>query len=226
MGKFLDVRGVSLIDDKVILGFSGGPDATALAYQLKRSGACVIPVYINYRKVSGGGKTAKDLHSAYASAKLLNIPVPIEYRAPLGARPKSQRNRFFVEVLASLVGKYCAKYVALGTIRTTVNMHKDSWRARTNDLNPEILYNHSKKYEVEIITWDSFGARKKADEFIAFNEETRKALFVTTSCQMWFHTECGNCASCISRHSAFMEAFGCDPTNYRPNSKVMQALTI
>lgn len=219
MGYYPDLRGRVLAGDKVVIGYSGGPDAAALAHFLKCMGADIVPVYINYRKVSGGGKIVKDLRAVYASAELLDLLRPVEIRMPLGIRPKNRRNRFFVEVLARIAKRRGAKYVALGTIKAVVIGE----RGYTNDLDPAKLYAHGKKRGVEVITWDTLGAHEKADEFYIFGEEKRKALFATTSCQLWWHVECGNCESCINRHLAFMKAFGYDPTVYHVNSKIVKA---
>lgn len=223
MDRALFLETTDLANQKVVLGFSGGPDAAALACKLKNLGAYVIPVYINYRKVSGGGKTAKDLRSAIKAARSLGIPDPLQIRRPLGKRPKNQRNRFFVKVLASLAKQHDARVVAIGTIRRDNGDERNRLgRAITNDLSPEVLRRHGRVVGVTVVTWDSFNVRNKADEFIGMDPETRDALFQTTSCQMWWRLECGNCHSCVSRHAAFVEAFGFDLTSYRPRSRVMR----
>ena len=220
MGRAFFAQKPSLVGSKIVLGFSGGPDAAALAYRLKCRGADVIPIYINYRKMSGGGKTAKDLRAVGIVAKLLGLPVPTEIRVPLGNRPKSHRNRFFVKVLASIAKKQGGSIVALGTIKEVVDKDESVSRATINDLDPKLLSRHGNGYGVQVITWDTLGVHNKADEFREVGAEARSALFQTTSCQMWWRLECGNCHSCVSRHTAFMQAFGCDPTLYRQGSRV------
>lgn len=211
---------VKLTGQKVILGYSGGPDAAALSYRLKCLRAEVVPIYINYRKVSRGGKTAKDIRAATTSAKTLGISDPIEIRAPLGSKPKSHRNRFFIKVLAEFAKTHNANFVALGTLRENAN--SGTSRANINDLDPKVLSCHAHKHNIEVITWDYFDISEKSEEFKEVGEVSiRLALFQTTSCQMWWRTECGNCHSCISRHKAFIKAFGYDLTSYRPGSKVM-----
>jgi len=214
---------MNLIGNKVVLGYSGGPDAAALAYKLKRLGAEIIPVYINYRKVSGGGKTTKDLRAGEHSAQLLKLPNILKVRAPLGTKPKSWRNRFFVSVLASVAREQCAHIVALGTFKKSVNERRMIGRATYNDLDPSVLTSHGHKHGVQVITWDTFGVKEKADEFVEMDISAQRAIFKTTSCQLWWKVECGNCASCVARHEAFLKAFGSDPTSYRPQSKVMRA---
>jgi 7-cyano-7-deazaguanine synthase in queuosine biosynthesis len=209
-----------LTGKKVVLGFSGGPDAAALAYHLKRLGANVVPVYINYRAMSGGGKTAKDLRSTDPVAELLEIPVPMRIRAPLGNLPKSHRNRFFVKVLASIAKEQNENIVALGTIMEAPSTNESIERASISDLDPKILARQGNKYGVQVLTWDDFGVSRKMDEFAGLDIKARCALFQTTSCQMWWRPECGDCHSCRARHNAFLGAFGYDPTPYRQNSKI------
>ena len=211
----LDIAG-----QKVALGFSGGPDAAALAYRLKHLGAEVVPVYVNYRQVPRGGKTAKDLRSAIPCAQSLGIPTPLELRVPLGQRPKSQRNRFFVKVLASVAQKEGGHIVALGTVKKDASTNEPLGRATINDLNPDILSRYGEKHSVQVLSWESCGVREKAEEFAGISPEAREFLFQTTSCQMWWRLECGNCHSCKERHAAFLHAFGFDRTLYRPNSKI------
>ena len=45
----------------------------------------------------------------------------------------------------------------------------------------------------------------------------QRALFNTTSCQMWFKSECGQCYICVERHAAFIVALGYDHTTYNYN---------
>lgn len=203
----------------VVLGYSGGPDATALAHRLRKIGANVLPVYINYRKVCAGGKTGKDLEAARASATMLDMMHPLEVRAPLGKRPKSNRNRFFVSILARIARERGSKLVALGTIKDNGD-DRGLGRATRNDLDPLILAQHGARAGVRVITWDTFHVRDKTGEFADIPLTGQRALFVTTSCQLWFRLECGNCTSCRSRHRAFMQAFGFDPTLYRPESRI------
>lgn len=203
---------------RVVVGFSGGPDAAALAYRLRQTGAEVIPVYVNYRKTLGG-KSARDMYAVRVVAALLDIPRPIEVRAPLGARPKGQRNRFFVEVLAKIAKKHDADAIALGTIKNDGG-REELGRAMRNDLDPVVLTKHSNRVGVRVITWDTFGVITKADEFAGMSDCARNAILHTTSCQMWWKLECGNCGSCARRHQAFLSAFGEDPTRYRPNSRI------
>lgn len=203
---------------KVYLGFSGGPDATALAAKLQNQGATVVPVYVDYR-ASAGGKTSKDLRFARQSAQILGLSEPAVVRAPLGERPKSERNRFFIEVLTGAAQEGGGKLVALGTMLATYEAGGD-WDEESNrDLDPKILGAHAAKVGVKVITWDSFGVTTKAGEFAGLKPKQRKAVAATTSCQMWWHVECGNCGSCKERRAAFLAAFGKDETNYRPNSK-------
>ena len=209
-----------LTGKKVVLGFSGGLDAVALAYHLKRLGANVVPVYINYRKMSGGGKTAKDLRLVDPVAELLEIPVPLRIRAPLGNLSKSHRNRFFVKILASLAKEQNGNIVALGTIMENPHLNEPAERATINDLDPAVLTRHGNKYDVKVFTWDDFDISRKTDEFSGLDVKAQRAIFQTTSCQMWWRSECGNCHSCISRHNAFLGAFGYDPTPYRPDSRI------
>lgn len=209
----------NLAGQRVVVGFSGGPDAAAIAFRLRQAGAIVLPVYINYRKTAGG-KTSKDLRAAYTSAELLGIQKPKEVRVPLGNRPKSHRNRFFVKALAAIARDNNSDAVALGTIKKAACERNVLGRATFNDLDPEVLARHGNKHGVRVITWDSFGVSNKADEFKNVDEQTREAIFQTTSCQMWWRLECGNCGSCVARHHAFMDAFAQDPTPYRPNSRV------
>lgn len=203
---------------RVVVGFSGGPDAAALAYRLRQTGAKVIPVYVNYRKTLGG-KSAKDIYAARVVAALLDIPRPIEVRAPLGSRPKNQRNRFFVKVLARIAKEHCADAIALGTIKNDGG-REELGRAMRNDLDPAILAKHGSRVGVRVITWDAFGVITKADEFAEMSDVARNVMSHTTSCQMWWKLECGNCGSCARRHQAFLAAFGEDPTRYRPNSRI------
>lgn len=199
---------MNYLNQTVVLGFSGGPDAAALAYKLQRLGAKIIPVYINYRKYSGGGKTGKDLQAAKRSIDLLCLNELLQVRYPLGNRLKSMRNRFFIEVLSGIAKNYKTKHIALGTLQ----------EAGEDDLNPTVLKSYSRKYGVDITTWDSFGVIEKCDEFLEINNP--QFLFETTSCQMWWKKECGNCYSCLSRHTAFIKVFKHDPTAYRLGSKV------
>jgi 7-cyano-7-deazaguanine synthase in queuosine biosynthesis len=208
-----------LAGKKVAVGFSGGPDAAALAYRLRSLGAEVLPVYVDYRKTSGG-KTAKDLRAARECAKLLGIMNPIELRAPLGHLPKSRRNRFFVKVFASFITCRGGDMVALGTMKHVSGERLD--RATANDLDPEYLSRQGSSHGVRVLTWDTFGVQEKAAEFAGINEVGKRALFATTSCQLWWRVECGNCSSCRARHAAFLKVFGCDPTRYRKNSRVMR----
>lgn len=194
----------------VILGYSGGPDAAALAYRLQSKGTEVIPVYIDYRKTAGG-KSAKDQRHARESAKILGLQEPLVVSKLLD-RPKSRRNRFFVEVLSGIAGRHREAFVALGTLREKGD----------EDLDPNILDRVAIFSRTRIVTWDTFGVSRKFEQFrgMIMNEVARRAMFATTSCQMWWKIECGNCYSCIARHEAFMQAFGHDKTQYRKGSTV------
>lgn len=197
-----------LSGQEVILGYSGGPDALALLCKMRSCGAYVVPVYIDYRKTAGG-KTSKDLRAARISLAILHSEL-LEVRAPLGDRPKSERNRHFLDVLSTIAKEKGTHFVALGTLRDEGD----------DDLDPSVLARHCEALETEVITWDMFGTKEKAEEFSGMTEEARRALFKTTSCQMWWNLECGNCHSCIARHNSFLKAFGHDPTTYRMNSRV------
>lgn len=212
---------LALTGRNIVLGFSGGPDAAALAYRLQAiENANIIPVYISYRQQSVGGKTGKDLRSATPLAKDLGLQDLIVIRAPLGTKPKSHRNRFFIKVLASVAKTYNTDIIALGTMRELPNSQpRGSSQATINDLNPDILSNHGNRHGVRVLTWDSLGINNKADEFRGIDPVIRNAFFKSTSCQMWWKFECGNCYSCVARHEAFMDAFGCDQTLYRAGSK-------
>jgi len=196
---------------KVLVGYSGGPDAAALAYMLAKRGAIVVPVYVHYRERSGG-KTTKDLRAARASARSLGIADPDIVRSPLRG-PKSERNAHLVRVLAQHARANGSTTMALGTIKTDDDP----------DLDPKNLSREARAFGVGVVTWDYFGIRDKASEFKGITPEHRNFLFETTSCQMWWHVECGNCYSCIARHDAFLKAFGFDPTRYRTGSKLEKA---
>ncbi len=191
----------------VVLGFSGGPDALALAHRLQLCGAEVMPVYISYRK-TGGGKTKKDLRAARSSAAALKFPAPLVIWEPLGMRAKSERNRFFIPLLALIARSRGARTVAIGTIQEAGNA----------DLDPAILSACGAEHGVDVLTWDSFWIREKSEEFPGM-VGMQCALSLTTSCQLWWNVECGNCHSCLARHTAFLKAFGRDPTIYRMGSR-------
>ena len=205
----------------VVLGFSGGPDAAALAHKLVSADIQVIPVYVDYR-ASQGGKTSKDIAAAKRICPLLNLPEPLIVRAPLGDEPKGRRNRHFLGVLADIAHREHFNTIALGTMR--VNGERNVDRMTRNDLDPAVLGRRAEREGVSLVTWDSFGVREKSREFDGVTPRARLALFESTSCQLWFRLECGNCHSCIARHEAFMDAFGADWTAYRPQSRIAKMM--
>ncbi len=214
-----------LDDMSIAVAYSGGPDACALAARLQALGAEVIPVYLVYR--NRGGKTSKDLRGAINSAKLLGLTTelldnPLE-RAITGD-DKSRRNYLILETFARAPIAKQIDAIGLGTYQETSEA-SGLWTEESNqDLEPRLLMSALKGTSLRLITWDSFGVKRKADEFVGLSNAARQALFATTSCQMWWKVECGNCYSCLERHEAFLSAFGQDPTVYRPNSTVMKRL--
>ena len=204
---------------RVAVAYSGGPDATALAARLMADGADVTPVYVRYR--SPGGKTSKDLRFAKRSARILGlstewIDTPLVKR--IDRESKSMRNRIMLAEISRVCGANIDA-VGIGTFQETFSA-SGQWTDDSNDdINPKILAKALNGTH-ELVTWDTYGVHCKADEFRNLSKRAQKALFATTSCQLWWKIECGNCYSCIERHEAFVSAFGKDPTNFRPNSKV------
>jgi hypothetical protein len=172
-------------------------------------------VYVSYR-ANEGGKTQKDLRAVRRVAELMRLPEPIVVRSPLGRRPKSWRNRHIIDALGAEAFARGQPYVALGTYRPPRSQLTRLSRATRNDLNPALLKRYGRRqWHVSVITLDDFGVR---DKWVAFRDISgdadRKALFATTSCQLWFKKECGRCYSCRARHEAFTAVFGHDPTVY------------
>jgi len=192
----------------IVLGFSGGPDAAALAHHLKIVGCNVVPVYVDYRLIRNSCKTVKDLRHAHFAAHSLGLRELTVVRESLGDIPKSQRNQHLIRVLASVAREHNSHTVALGTLS----------KGGDEDLDPKILSKVGMCNGVQVVTWDTFNVRTKAEEFMHIGPKARRAIFATTSCQIWWKTECGKCKSCKARHEAFMTAFGHDPTEYNPNS--------
>jgi len=204
---------------RIAVAYSGGPDATALAARLLSEGAHVTPVYIAYR--GPGGKTAKDLRFAKHSAQLLGLSTewidkPLVHR--ISGDEKSARNRI---ILGAISRAFADKIdaVAIGTYQETFTACGQWTKDSNDDLDPAFLAAAVVPGH-QLVSWDSFGVRCKTDEFRNLPAPAQAALFATTSCQMWWRVECGNCYSCLERHEAFVAAFGKDPTNYRAKSKV------
>lgn len=225
-GRFLDLQSDRQLPGvTVAVAYSGGPDATALAARLLQIQAAVVPVYVAYRG-SGGGKTSKDIAAAIASAKMLRLPLE-HIQSPLVASikgdDKSSRNRLMLEAMAERFAGTDIGALGLGTY-LAVHEASGLWTEESNaDLDPAVLVRSSGKKGHDLITWDSFGVKCKEDEFRAMPPHARKALYRTTSCQLWFKVECGNCYSCVERHDAFMKAFRRDPTVYRPNTRITRS---
>ncbi len=221
-GVLLDLRRKrTLRHTTVALAYSGGPDAAALAAKLKDMGANVLPVYVSYR-AGRGGKTAKDLQAARRSAELLGLPITL-IDNPLVRRITSElkptRNRLILQAISETLGAD-AQAVGLGTFQESFEAD-GQWTAESNeDLDPAVLAAVVSKNGHKLITWDSFGKTSKADTLGCLPADSRAGIFATISCQMWWRVECGNCYSCRERHAAFLSAFNCDPTLYKPNSTV------
>lgn len=190
----------------VLSAYSGGLDSAALAYRLKGQGANVIPYYIDYRTIRHSGKTVTDIACAKESAKLLGLPEPIYVRAFLSKHLRDMRNRHFIRVLTREAPKHRARVIALGT------WHEEA----DDDLDPAVLKKDGVLYDMQVITWDDFGVKEKADEIIGIPLQDRAFLTETTSCQRPTKLDCGGCYACKLRHRAFLKAFGYDPTEYRP----------
>ena len=214
-----------LVGKKIVVAFSGGPDAAALAARLLKLGASIIPVYLTYR--NKGGKTVKDLKGALDSAKLLGLPTqylenPLE--RPISGDEKSRRNRIILETFAQADFAQKVDAIGLGTFEERFEA-SGLWTDESNeDLAPSCLLPSLSGSGLDLITWDSFGIFDKTSEFKGLPAAVRRALYATTSCQMWWKVECGNCYSCRERHEAFLAAFGEDPTIYRPNSTIGKSL--
>jgi 7-cyano-7-deazaguanine synthase in queuosine biosynthesis len=207
--------------NRIAVAYSGGPDATALAARLQAEGAHVTPVYVSYRGGTGG-KTAKDLKAAKRSAQILGLPTawidsPLVKRIESDA--KSMRNRIILAEISRAFGDKI-QAVGIGTFQE-IFAASGQWTEESNDdINPDILAKALKAGGHKLVTWDTFGVHSKADQFRDLSAQAQDALFATTSCQMWWKVECGNCYSCLERHAAFVAAFGKDPTKYRSNSRV------
>lgn len=219
-GALLDLKVSALHGVTVAVAYSGGPDATALAARLKADGATVLPVYVAYR--GPGGKTAKDLRFAKRSAELLQLPSrwidePLVRR--IDSDSKSQRNRIIVAAISMALGQQ-VQCVGIGTFKQTFEA-AGQWTDDSNeDIDPAILSRPLTPQGHRLITWDSYGVSGKAEQFRNLSAQDRAALFATTSCQLWWKVECGNCYSCLERNEAFLAAFGVDPTGYRAKSTV------
>lgn len=219
----LDLKAATLVSTvngiTIAVAFSGGPDAAALAARLVSLGSNVIPVYVRYR--NKGGKTTKDLQAALRCAQKLGLSIELVESPlvkPISADEKSHRNRIILKTISEALADR-VQAVAIGTFKELCDP-SGQWTGESNDdLDPENLVKELDSKH-DLITWDSFGVTKKADQFRNLSPDARAAIFATVSCQMWWKVECGNCYSCVERFQAFIDAFGEDPTTYRQNSTV------
>jgi 7-cyano-7-deazaguanine synthase in queuosine biosynthesis len=228
-----DTGDAHLQGDGAIL-FSGGLDSVGLAILLKRQGYDLVPVYGSHR-TNVGNVTRKEVRVAGELAREildrdLVIAKPrskgreadwyseaghVVYtdRMPVPKARKPWRNRILLDVVADLG---LGRLVAVGTFGDPHD------QARAADVEKPSLQRHLRKRvrSAKVITPPDLGIESKAELIRAVGRRGRAPdwLARSESCLMYFNQPCGDCWSCKDRAEAFLEAWGSDPTPYRPSS--------
>jgi 7-cyano-7-deazaguanine synthase in queuosine biosynthesis len=214
--------------------FSGGLDSVGLAILLKRQGHDLVPLYGSHRsnvgnvtrkEVQVAGELAReilgrDLVIAKPRAKGREAPwyaqageVVYTKRLPVTKARKPWRNRILLDVAADLG---LGRTVAVGVFGDPHD------QARAADVDKASLQRHLRKRVrgATILTPPDLSVHSKADLIRQAGKTRRERDWLTRSesCLMYFNTPCGDCWSCKDRAEAFLEAWGYDPTPYRPSS--------
>jgi 7-cyano-7-deazaguanine synthase in queuosine biosynthesis len=222
-----------------VILFSGGMDSVAVAMHLAKRKKKYLPVYLSHRS-NVGNVTKKEIVAARKLAKKIlgeelmvfkkgaksgKIPewygkkVRLTDTMPVPKQRKNTRNRKFLEVLKE--AGLADKEIWLGVLGTGSDpSSRASSAGRAQDVTKQGLQKHLKKIGAKgriRVVKDLPGVKTKVH--LIKKLASKKNLFQSQSCLMYFGRHCGDCWSCVERAEAFMQAFGEDKTAYRQSSK-------
>lgn len=188
-----------------IVQLMSGYDSVAMALVLQDEGHAIFPLYVNFRR--GGGKASKEMSSMRKVIGMTHFQPLKVIKHYIPKAKYDTRNRTLCKLAAHYAQDQDISHVAIGSqLFAGVALIGDFPRA---DVDPATLQ-ASVPEGITVIT----GQMHKSVATYKLCTKDRRILFETTSCQLWYKDECGQCFSCVERHAAFVTVMGYDHTTY------------
>lgn len=208
------------VENTVIVLSSSGLDSMAVVYQLARQGKHIIPIYIPWKSGGFCSREMSKLMLIYNAMKdkYPNVDVPIIHNR-IKLKNKEYRNREFIETVYEDYKDSGITKIGTGEYRGGGPSTWVFWWSVTGaDADTDELSEFINKLTDntwEHITLDNFGiATLKPDRVRIAYDVLGDVIYHTTSCMVYFKTDCGQCYKCIEHHFALMTITGKDLTKY------------
>ena len=186
---------------------SGGFDSVGQALLLQNAGHTIFPLYVRFRRA--GGKQTKELNIVQRISKEQNFKDPVVIDHPIGKEQYDTRNRTLCQIAERHANSINADAIAIGAPTGHINIGN----VPDDDLDIALL---EASVNIKLFTVGMF----KSTILKELDNAQRRILFQTSSCQLWYKEECGQCYICVERHAAFIVVLGYDHTQYTVDPKV------